>query len=245
MGSRIYPQSSHLWRASVIVPETPESEWINTFQGLPPFDPGSNELVIVSPHPDDETLGAGALIAAHRRLGLPVTVVAVTDGENAYEDYPGLGDVRIKEHTKAIHFLGGHGVNIVRLGLTDSGLSQHERALEDALTELATPDHHIIAPWTGDFHPDHEICGRIAEKVARKCKARLSWYFFWTWHRGTPRTIAGLDLRIFSFADDLLDQKLSALRCHRSQLAHPLGEPILPERLLAPAQRSFEVFAAA
>lgn len=229
----------------MIVPETLEFEWIDSLRNLPLFDPGTRDLVVISPHPDDETLGAGALIASHRHAGRRTIVVAVTDGENAYDNYPGLAAIRTKEHSDAIRVLGGDEAKIVRLRLTDSGLAEHEQALEDALTQLVTAEHHIVAPWIGDFHPDHEICGRVAQRVARECGARLSWYFFWTWHRGTPATIEDLHLSTFPFGEDVLEQKLAALHCHRSQLEYPLGEPILPERLLAPARRKFEVFAEA
>ena len=125
----------------------------------------------------------------------------------------------------------------------DSGVSDQERELELALSSIITRESHVIAPWTGDFHPDHEACGRAAATVARKAGARLSWYFFWTWHRGTFSLLQDLPLKSFTFEDPLREQKWGALLCHKSQLEHPSGEPILPEHLLAPARRNFEVFA--
>ncbi|HET8774317.1 MAG TPA: PIG-L family deacetylase [Thermoanaerobaculia bacterium] len=38
-------------------------------------------LLVLAPHPDDETLGFAGLIDAYRRAGKPVTVVVVTDGD--------------------------------------------------------------------------------------------------------------------------------------------------------------------
>ena len=38
-------------------------------------------LLVVAPHPDDETLGFAGLIDAYTRAGKPVTVVVVTDGD--------------------------------------------------------------------------------------------------------------------------------------------------------------------
>ncbi len=37
-------------------------------------------LLVLAPHPDDEVLAFGGLIAAYMRLGKPVSVVVVTDG---------------------------------------------------------------------------------------------------------------------------------------------------------------------
>lgn len=41
---------------------------------------GSRGLVVVAPHPDDESLGCGGLIAAARASGRPVHLVVVSDG---------------------------------------------------------------------------------------------------------------------------------------------------------------------
>ncbi len=38
-------------------------------------------LLVLAPHPDDETLGFGGLVAAYRERGKPVQVVVVTDGD--------------------------------------------------------------------------------------------------------------------------------------------------------------------
>ena len=40
---------------------------------------GSRGLVVVAPHPDDESLGCGGLIAAARASGRPVHLVVVSD----------------------------------------------------------------------------------------------------------------------------------------------------------------------
>ena len=38
-------------------------------------------LLVLAPHPDDESLGFGGLAASYRKLGKPVTVFVVTDGD--------------------------------------------------------------------------------------------------------------------------------------------------------------------
>lgn len=48
-------------------PGTLEQDWVGSgwFERLPPFSPAvsGGRVVAVSPHPDDETLGAGATLA--------------------------------------------------------------------------------------------------------------------------------------------------------------------------------------
>jgi LmbE family N-acetylglucosaminyl deacetylase len=219
-----------------------ESEWLSCLSGLSTWQPPSIPTLVIAPHPDDETLGAGGLIATLRARGVDVHVVAVTDGENAYEDGVDLAPVRQREQAEALALLGVEPDQITRLHLTDSGLAGSEDLLLALLLPLTSGEMHIIAPWTGDFHPDHEVCGRAAERVARQKQARLTSYFFWTWHRGKIDTLHGLPLVCFPIGEEQQRAKRSALLCHRSQLEHASGQPILPEYLLAPAYRPFEVY---
>lgn len=227
----------------MIVSLVKEAEWLTALSSLPIWQPPDNPMLIVAPHPDDETLGAGGLIKAQRERGIDVRLAAVTNGENAYPGVPELGEVRRVEQTDALGQLGVNEQNIVRFGLPDSGVTAREEELTERLRALVSRETHVVAPWQGDFHPDHAACGRAAEKVVAEAGAKLTSYFFWTWHFGTPELIADLSLRRFPLTSELLAVKSEALACHRTQLVHEQGEPILPERLLGPAQRSFEVFA--
>jgi LmbE family N-acetylglucosaminyl deacetylase len=226
----------------MIVPLVSEEEWIDALYGLPAWEPQPAPVLVLAPHPDDETLGAGGFIGAQCLQGNPVVVVAVTDGEKAYGDDPRLGQVRRLEQTNALACLGVSSKNIVRLELPDSDVTSYEGRLVERLLPLVRKNTHILAPWRGDFHPDHEACGRAAEQVASQTGAKLTSYLFWTWHRGTTASLRGLSLRSFRLNSQLLQRKSEAMRCHRSQLDHESGQPILPENLLAPAKRSFEVF---
>jgi LmbE family N-acetylglucosaminyl deacetylase len=209
---------------------------------LPNWRPPMVPTLIISPHPDDETLAVGGLIRYLCDSKVDVSVAAITDGENAYAGESGLGPVRVLEQERALAELGVPSEKIVRLRMRDSGLHENEADLTEALLALATKGGHIIAPWDGDFHPDHEVCGRSARTVADGIGAKLTYYFFWTWHRGTPSTLDGLDLVAFSVDEDGITRKKRALQCHRSQLQHPSGQPILPSYLLEPMERPYEVF---
>jgi LmbE family N-acetylglucosaminyl deacetylase len=227
----------------MVVPLVNETEWAHRLGGLPLWAPERTPTVVVVPHPDDETLATGGLIAALREMGVDVTVVAVTDGEHAYVDNEGLAELRKKEQTCALARLGIAEQKIVRLGLNDSGVAAQESELADALRTLIPAETQVLAPWAGDFHPDHEACARAASSVVRDVGATLISYFFWTWHRGTVATVEGLALRRFPLSEEGLRAKREALACHASQLRHEPEPEILPESLLWPARMSFEVFA--
>ena len=227
----------------MVIPVLSETEWAQRLDALNEWQPKFAATVVVVPHPDDETLAAGGLIAALRRRGVPVTVVAVTDGENAYEHNEGLAETRQREQTRALAALGVARKDILRLGFTDSSVALDEEALVARLRPLIHAETQVLAPWRGDFHPDHEACARAAERVSQEAGATLISYFFWTWHRGTIATLEAVRLRRFELSGELQRVKAEALACHVSQLQHSPEPEILPEDLLWPARLPYEVYA--
>lgn len=199
--------------------------------------------LLLAPHPDDETLGAGGLILRLRSKGVPVTVVAVTDGEHAYADAPALGPVRVKEQAEALDRLGVPGHRIHRFHLPDRYVADHEDELARRLLSLLSPGMHLVAPWPQDFHPDHEAVGRAAARAAQSLGGvNVTYYLFWTWHRGTPDCLAGLSMAKLPLTPREVERKLYALEAHASQFEDANEEPILNAALLAPARRPFEVY---
>ena len=227
----------------MIEPVVSEREWLGFLHDLPVWQVPAKPLLIIAPHPDDETLGAGGLIAGHRLRGLDVLVAAVTDGEKAFPEAIQLAAARRLEQTEALTQLGVAEKNIKRLGLPDGVVADHEQKLFKQLLPLVTERSLVVAPWRGDYHSDHGACGRVAELLVRECGATLASYFFWTWHLGTPDVIQDLKLHSILLTPELLQTKTEALRFHNSQLGSKWGEPILPESLLGPARRPFEIFA--
>lgn len=225
-----------------IIPITAEDDWLSYLTDAPHWTPPMVPTVVLAPHPDDETLGAGGLIARLRAHGVPVTVLAITDGEGAYVDTSGLDRIRVPEQTEALARLGVDKGMIRRLGLPDRFVSEHEEELAAALRMAVKSGMQIVAPWPYDFHPDHEAAGRAAAKVAAESNIPLFYYLFWTWHRGTPETLAGVQLTTVPLTEAERATKLKALAAHASQLSHDDGQPILSARLLQPAERTFEVY---
>jgi LmbE family N-acetylglucosaminyl deacetylase len=225
-----------------IVPLTPEAEWLPAFLNLADWEPPFVPTLVLAPHPDDETLGAGGLIAKLRRAGVPVTIVAITDGENAYAGTHRLGDIRVLEQTEAVQRLGVPERMIHRLHLPDRAVSDHEDQLVERLLPLVTADMHLVAPWQRDFHPDHEAAGRAAARVAQANNLPITYYLFWTWHRGNPSILDELPMTKLPLTEAELTSKLHALQAYVSQFEHGDGQPILSPELLVPAQRAFEVY---
>ena len=228
--------------ALVLAPATTEQTWIESLRLVPNWLPEEKSTVIVAPHPDDETLAAGGLIAMQRSRQIPVKLLAVTDGEAAYPGVPDLGGTRRVEQACAAADLGVALDAIVHLCLRDSAVAESEQALTDRIEACINSDTLLVAPWPRDPHPDHEACGRAAQAAAHRTGATLVFYFFWTWHRFRPDCLSGLPLRRLALSADAYSRRASALACHRSQLHRDEGAPILPDILLAPARRPFETF---
>ena len=226
----------------MIEPLVSETEWAPVWQAAKPWQPSDRDMLVIAPHPDDETLALGGLIARQTSRGIPIHVVAVTDGENAYNDGIDITFRRSREQTSALKRLGVASSSITRLKLSDSGVSAEEELLVEQLLPFVSQGTHVLAPWTGDFHPDHEACGRAALEVSRRSGAALTFYFFWTWHRGRPNLLNGLPLRSVALSAEDQLAKAEALCQYRSQLEHASGQPILPKELLWPARQYREVF---
>ena len=93
-------------------------------------------LMVFSPHPDDETLGAGGLIQRVLQSGGKVKVVFMTSGDGYPEgvemedhiahptaqDYREYGTLRQKEALRVLATLGMKVENIIFLGFPDGGL---------------------------------------------------------------------------------------------------------------------------
>ena len=221
---------------------TDEETWLRILGARPPWEPPAIPTVIISPHPDDETLGAGALIATQRQRGVPVSIIAVTDGERAYPDWPGLAEVRRNEQEVAATALGMDPRQVVRLRLPDSDVSRHERCLVRHIAAGINANTLVLAPWAHDPHPDHRACGRAAIAAARDTGAMVVFYLFWAWHRNHAESLEHLPLRRFILSALALNSRAEALAYHTSQLNRADGDPILPDIYLAPARRAFETY---
>ncbi len=136
--------------------------------------PPHGRVLVMAPHPDDETLGCGGALIQHRRQGDPVKVVFVTDG--AAGDYLGYytgvdyPELRRHEARRAGAILGVE--ELVFWGYQDGGLAEADDVAERlaALLEADQPDI-LYRPSTLEVHPDHQALG-IAVEEALRCYTR-------------------------------------------------------------------------
>jgi LmbE family N-acetylglucosaminyl deacetylase len=237
---------------------TAEPHWRRWFasapaprRSLPQLLPENRRLVVVAPHPDDEVLACGGLIARHAARGGETLVVAVSDGEASHADTPGwdalqLADVRRVESAEGLQRLGTRHAQVLHFGLPDGRLSEHADDLPRMLRRVLLPTDVVVSTWRLDGHPDHEATALAAARACVAVGCRLLEAPVWMWHwavPGDPRVpwerLFGLDL-----GTDIVRRKQYALAAHATQLQvrdARLG-PVLGAAILARAGRETEYF---
>ncbi|CAN5351069.1 hypothetical protein BH10ACT7_BH10ACT7_19990 [soil metagenome] len=172
-------------------PGTSADDWVsdNRMLALPQLDLSSvTALVVVAAHPDDESLGAGGLIADCAAAGIPVTVLIVTDGGASHPDSTVITVDQLTERRRlevrwAVAALDPRAT-LVQLGYPDGHTLDYRTSITADLGGLIPPDATIVCPWRGDGHRDHRIVGEICAEIAGG--RTLLEYPIWLWHWATP-----------------------------------------------------------
>lgn len=233
---------------------TPTDDWIGWQHEVPALSlddcPG---LVLVSPHPDDETLGFGGTASMLSARGVSVQVLSVTDGGGAH---PGISPLerrwlerdRRAELCRATALLGL--LEPVFLGLPDGEIAEHEDDLSAVLVDMlggSSEPPWCATTWSGDGHPDHEAAGRAAVRAAQRVGAVALEYPVWMWHWAVPDDVDVPWHRMLRVPLDraAVARKQDAARVFRTQLQEyePGVDPVVPpfavRRLMAVGEVAF------
>jgi LmbE family N-acetylglucosaminyl deacetylase len=211
----------------------------------------------LAPHPDDESLGCGGLIAACCDAGRPPIVAILTDGAMSHPEsklYPFDRLVRLREVEAgdAVSLLGLPRDRLMFLREPDTMAPRAGEAFDRVVDRLVgIVDRFdcsaIFAPWRFDPHCDHEAAAIIAAEVALRLRIRHIAYPVWGWtlppdHVVNACTPRGWRLDITC----QLDRKLRAIAAHRSQYGELITDDPsgfrLPPGLLQVFTRNFETF---
>jgi LmbE family N-acetylglucosaminyl deacetylase len=232
------------------LPGTAEALWRALLDRAGNIEFPHGNLVVVAPHPDDETFGAGGVLAQAYRRRQRCLIVSVTDGEAARPELPTQPALRRAEVEAALRKLGGTPADIVRLGLPDGTLAANELRLArelDALIagiqKVSSAPLTLVSPYEQDGHPDHDAVGRVCARISRT-RGCTHWRFMiWGWHQLNPdRFVAGRFVKV-QLSDRDRTAKRAALRCFPTQ-TQPTGAspPIVPPHVLDYFARPYEAF---
>jgi N-acetylglucosamine malate deacetylase 2 len=189
-------------------------------------------VLVVYPHPDDETFGSAGVILRHTEAGTPVTYVCGTLGQMGrnmgkpfFATREALKDIRKKELEDACEVLGIKDLRL--LGLRDKTLEfEDPEWLADkilSIIEELNPSLVITHYPKHGVHPDHDALGAATVRaVAKMPKAGRPIVYG---HAITRNRIEALgDPDITLDISDLTDKKFAAIRAHRSQSESMLSQ---------------------
>lgn len=202
--------------------------------------------VVLVPHPDDETFGAGATIARKCASGTRVDVVIVTDGRLSHRSQlvspTELAEMRANEARAACAALGVPAEHVHLLGVPEGTLAAHRTDIQAAVHEIITAaaPHEILTTSARDWHEDHQTVAHLARGFGLAVLEFPIWWWAdgpWNRHepgRGMPQrllhlavepmqaSVAGPVLAVET--GGFLDQKRAAIAAYRSQTTNLTGE---------------------
>ena len=183
-------------------------------------------LVVVAPHPDDETIGAHGLMALLRRRGVAVRVLVVTDGRASHPGsraWPPARLIRERRHEtrRAMRRSGIAAGDVTFLALPDGALAgaaaAARRGVSAALRRAAKPAL-VAGPAPTDHHPDHRV---VAGAIAAVRIAGVRHLAYPVWPAGArPR-----GARMLALTAQQRLAKRHAIRSYRTQAGRITDDP--------------------
>lgn len=191
-------RSRRLWAARFGFPELVD---------IPP----GKRVMVLSPHPDDDVIGAGGTLAKHAAFGAKIHSIVLTDGGRGDPDgrYGDIVQQRKEEARNADSIIGIR--NLTFLGYQDGNLT----VVEDHIDELHkhirdyVPDL-IYLPFFLDTHPDHRATMTLAAEAVKRFNRNCICCFYETWVPLLPNIIVDISHE--------MTLKLNAIAAHESQL---------------------------
>ena len=195
----------------------------------------STRLLVLAPHPDDETIATGGLIQQVLAAGGTVRIVHLTDGDNNPWPQRWL-ERRVRIDASARQRWGRRrreeaGLALSQLGLTETALHTmrwpdgeitarlctESRAMVNAL--LAELDDYcpdmVVSPSLGDRHPDHGSAHVLLRLALATYRAKPKVLAYLVHGRATPDA-AWLEVPLSATQQA---NKLAALACYHTQMA--------------------------
>lgn len=209
-----------------------------------------SRLLVVAPHPDDETIATGELIQHVRQAGGEVEILLLTDGDNnpwpqrwlerrlwvGPAERERWGRRRRGEVAQALRTLGLEA-GLIPLGLPDMGVTAWVRFHLDVLLEHvagrleAFRPTHVAIPSLGDRHPDHGAAHVLMRLALARWTQSAPMVLTYLVHGRDPRQG---EVAVLPVEPRMHAVKMAALAAHASQMA------LSGERMRGLADRSEE-----
>ena len=200
-----------------------------------PLD-SSDRLLIIAPHPDDESLATGGLIQRIRQAGAAARILMVTNGDNnpwpqrwvekrwqiGHSERQRWGALRRQEARLALKKLGFEGetrfLHFPDQGLTAKLLQANEETLGRFCCEIEewNPTQ-IVPPSSYDLHPDHNALYVLLQIALERTGRSALPQFHFLVHCKQPECIpCRVALPLIEHERHI---KRQAIHCHATQMA--------------------------
>lgn len=220
---------------------------------------GGRGLVVLAPHPDDESLGCGGLIAQARSRGREVRLIIMTDGSGSHPTSEAftsemLRDLREVETLRAAAELGLAETDVTFLRLQDAWVPSIGPVVEETARTIAAAAEScaagaILTTWRHDPHCDHKAAAAIVDRAADLVpRARILHFTVWG-AALPPETEVGAPPVAYRLSiEPERDAKRRAIAAHVSQTQGLDGDfpdafklqHAMVERLCGPYETYFE-----
>jgi LmbE family N-acetylglucosaminyl deacetylase len=218
-------------------------------------------VVIVAPHPDDETLGCGGAIALLCRHNYDVRVLVMSDGTLSHPNSrkypaPALQSLREQETINALSILGVNRKAVTFFRFKDGSVPsltcfdfQNAKVLCRNYLQAVIPET-IFIPWRADPHSDHRATWQLIRTALldSEMKIKCIEYPIWDWDVQQQRQVSSRD-RILGWRLDIspvLHLKTQAIAAYKSQLGQIIDDDpsgfCLTTELLTNFKRPWEVY---
>ena len=206
--------------------------------------PPTGSVLVLAPHPDDETIGCGGAVILHCRQGDRVKIVFATDGgagdPQGYFANRDYRDLRRAEARKAGEILGARDLTFWEY--QDGKLGEAEDLADRLGKILAAEKPDIIyRPSTREIHPDHWALGVAIETALRQYMPAVGDFCYEIWATVQPTHVIDITA--------VWDVKRKAVEQYQSQLRyndylHMVGGLNAYRSIYLPSARYVEAFEA-
>lgn len=210
----------------------------------------AKNVLIVAPHPDDEVIGCGGLIARLVAKGRMPHVIVMTGGEGSHRGCcftasEEISTTRRGLTRKALNVLGVTEDHIHELDFQDGGICEdcnEEIERLKVLIDTLKPETVLVPHW-GEGWPDHVNTAQIVKRMVAG-KAEVWEYCVWMWYYNVWRGLDWKNAAVLTMTQEEHRLKMEAMDAYIRPTA-PCGKPwsgVLPAVFVKAHQDNKELY---
>lgn len=166
----------------------------------------NDRILIIAPHPDDECIGTGGILALYPKI---CDVIVMSDGRYGNSEVNPQNEIKIRKMQFEKEMEMAHVNSYEWLGYMDSNLMIEQNCMGNIRFERYTK---IFIPSHIDGHPDHTaIYNYSCDRISKICNKDIEVYEYEV-HKPFQNVTHYLDIT------EVIDFKLELIQCHKDQI---------------------------